>query len=164
MRVLDTIGSLAPVVCLACNGDDINVCGNGMLEASHGEACDDDAGNADEAACTLKCELARCGDGLVQAGVDLCYDGDDNRDDGPCSPLCVPPTCGGGIVQASPSMTARRLLGPMHPAPPLRRSRRAASETAPTWTTPAPPLLSLGRTNSRKRGRLLIKVENTEHA
>jgi len=104
MRVLDSIAGLAltaGLAGLACNGEEANVCGNGVLEASNGEACDDAAENADDAACTLECELARCGDGLIQAEVELCDDGDDNRDDGPCTPLCAPPTCDDGILQPS---------------------------------------------------------------
>ena len=105
MRVLDSIAGLAlaaGLAGLACNGEEANVCGNGVLEASNGEACDDGAENADDAACTLECELARCGDGLIQTGVELCDDGHDgNRDDGPCTPLCAPPTCGDGILQPS---------------------------------------------------------------
>jgi len=91
MRVLDSIAGLAlaaGLAGLACHGEEANVCGNGVLEASNGEACDDAAENADDAACTLECELARCGYGLIQAEVELGDGGDDN----PCTPLCAPPT------------------------------------------------------------------------
>jgi len=86
---------------LACNGDDhgVGVCGNAVREADIGEECDDGAENADDGACTHACKAARCGDGLVQAGVELCDEGRDNRDEGPCTPLCAPPTCGDGLLQ-----------------------------------------------------------------
>ena len=86
---------------LACNGDDhgLGVCGNSVPEGDIGEECDRGPENADDGACTLECKAARCGDGLVQAGVELCDDGRDNREEGPCTPLCAPPTCGDGIVQ-----------------------------------------------------------------
>jgi cysteine-rich repeat protein len=71
-------------------------CGNGKLEADEG--CDD--GNAsDSDACVAGCAFARCGDGLVQAGVEGCDDGNAVPDDG-CTTACALPSCGDGIVQA----------------------------------------------------------------
>ena len=71
------------------------LCGNGMVEA--GEACDD--GNvAPSDSCTASCTKARCGDGVVQAGVETCDDG--NRDDSDaCRNNCGPVSCGDGRVQ-----------------------------------------------------------------
>jgi cysteine-rich repeat protein len=44
-------------------------CGNGQIDA--GEGCDD--GNLDDSdACTSACQPARCGDGVVHAGVEEC--------------------------------------------------------------------------------------------
>ena len=43
-----------------------------------GEACDD-GNNVDTDACRNNCEAARCGDGVVQAGVEACDDGDNNN-------------------------------------------------------------------------------------
>lgn len=61
-------------------------CGNGVVEA--GEACDDGAANADDAACTALCAVATCGDGLVHAGVEECDDGGSPRHDG-CADDCT---------------------------------------------------------------------------
>jgi len=45
----------------------VPVCGNGVVE--DGEACDD--GNDDDTdACLTTCVAARCGDGIVHAGVE----------------------------------------------------------------------------------------------
>ena len=78
----------------------LNVCGNGVVEAANGEECDDGPeGNDDRAACTRSCKAARCGDGLVQEGVELCDAGEGNDDQGPCTRACEPPRCGDGIVQ-----------------------------------------------------------------
>jgi uncharacterized delta-60 repeat protein len=73
------------------------VCGNGMIEA--GEECDDGLANAGNAACTLDCVAATCGDGLVHEGVETCDDGD-AVDDDECSNECLlPAACGDGLVQ-----------------------------------------------------------------
>ena len=78
-------------------------CGNGVVEP--GEACDNgfDA-NKDTAACTTLCELARCGDGFVQAGsAEECDDGPLNAVEpgyNQCSMSCTRgPHCGDGVVQ-----------------------------------------------------------------
>ena len=100
MRAFNLAFGLALAWGLACSGDDgIGVCGNGVLDEGIGEECDDGSENADDGACTLECNAARCGDGLVQVGMELCDDGRDNRDEGPCTPLCAPPTCGDGVLQ-----------------------------------------------------------------
>jgi cysteine-rich repeat protein len=55
-----------------------SVCGNGQIEP--GEQCDD--GNQDDTdSCLSTCKVARCGDGLVQAGVEACDDANDDEDD-----------------------------------------------------------------------------------
>ncbi|MCY1062210.1 DUF4215 domain-containing protein [Nannocystis sp. SCPEA4] len=62
-----------------------DTCGNGIVEGE--EECDLGAANADEAACTLACELAACGDGLVRDDVEQCDDGNLAPGDG-CDPDC----------------------------------------------------------------------------
>ncbi|MDH5717326.1 MAG: SUMF1/EgtB/PvdO family nonheme iron enzyme [Spirochaetia bacterium] len=48
-------------------------CGDGIIQAVAGEACDD--ANADETdACLSSCQVASCGDGFIQAGVETCDD------------------------------------------------------------------------------------------
>jgi len=70
-------------------------CGNGLVDL--GEECDD--GNTDpNDACTNTCQLARCGDGIVEAGVEQCDDGNRVNDDA-CSNKCTETSCGDGIVQ-----------------------------------------------------------------
>jgi cysteine-rich repeat protein len=60
-------------------------CGNGVLESN--EQCDD--GNlVDSDACRNTCHWARCGDGVVRAGVEEC-DTPRGGAAGDCSPLCV---------------------------------------------------------------------------
>ena len=74
-------------------------CGDGVLDPNTDEECDDGDANDDRGACTRSCRLAVCGDGLVQADVELCDLGDANDDQGPCTTRCEPPRCGDGIVQ-----------------------------------------------------------------
>jgi cysteine-rich repeat protein len=59
-------------------------CGDGIPNGP--EACDD--GNiVDTDACLTTCVLAKCGDGVVEAGVESCDDGNGVAGDG-CSPQC----------------------------------------------------------------------------
>jgi len=98
-RALTVALLLVPAACTEPNPY-LNVCGNGVVEPAHGEECDDGAsGNDDGAACTSTCRLARCGDGLLQEGVELCDAGTANDDQGRCTRACAPPRCGDGIVQ-----------------------------------------------------------------
>ena len=71
------------------------VCGDGVVD--EGEGCDEGAANADDAACTLACAPAACGDGLTQAGVEGCDDGNLDAGDG-CSATCTLESCGDGVV------------------------------------------------------------------
>lgn len=77
-------------------------CGNGLLDP--GEGCDDGyAENKDDGACTLACQPAKCGDGLVWAGQEACDLGDDNNNTtyNGCTNECeLGPRCGDGAVQA----------------------------------------------------------------
>jgi cysteine-rich repeat protein len=61
-----------------------STCGNGIVEAT--EQCDD-ANTDDTDACRQDCRLARCGDGVVQAGVETCDDGNTVDGDG-CPAYC----------------------------------------------------------------------------
>jgi cysteine-rich repeat protein len=71
------------------------LCGNGELDT--GEECDD--GNEDDHdACTNQCQKARCGDGIVEAGVEECDDGNNVETDA-CTPQCKLARCGDGIVE-----------------------------------------------------------------
>lgn len=66
-----------------------SVCGDGFVDTSNFESCDD--GNAaDDDACPGGCRTAYCGDGFVWAGVEQC-------DGGPsCNANCTASTCGAG--------------------------------------------------------------------
>ena len=72
-------------------------CGDATVNQSAGEACDD--GNDDDTDdCVAGCQLASCGDGLVQEGVEDCDDGnDDDTDD--CVEGCAAASCGDGFTQ-----------------------------------------------------------------
>ncbi|MCB9749641.1 MAG: DUF4215 domain-containing protein [Myxococcales bacterium] len=70
-------------------------CGDGLLDP--GEECDD-GDEADDDACTTACRPARCGDGLVQVGVELCDDGNTDEGDA-CTASCGPAGCGDGVLQ-----------------------------------------------------------------
>jgi len=70
------------------------VCGDSVVQA--GEDCDD--GNADNSdGCVDACKAAACGDGFVQAGVEMCDDGNANNDD-ICLDTCALASCGDGLV------------------------------------------------------------------
>lgn len=76
-------------------------CGNGALDP--GEGCDDGyAVNSDDAACTLACQPASCGDGHVWAGHEVCDLGPNNNDslyDGCTTQCAAGPACNDGEVQ-----------------------------------------------------------------
>lgn len=72
-------------------------CGDGHVDP--GEACDDGPNNADDAACTMQCESAMCGDGLVWAGVEACDFGAGNSNEyGGCDACQFGPRCGDGVL------------------------------------------------------------------
>ena len=52
------------------------VCGNSKIEP--GEGCDDGAANSATGTCTDTCQMATCGDGKVEAGVEDCDNGKKN--------------------------------------------------------------------------------------
>ncbi len=66
-------------------------CGDMVVNMTAGEACDD--GNDDDTdECPTTCEMATCGDGFVQAGVEECDDGNTDDGDG-CSAMCENEFC-----------------------------------------------------------------------
>lgn len=70
-------------------------CGDGIVQG--GEACDD--GNLlDSDACTAQCQMATCGDGLLQVGVEACDDGN-TIDTDTCTSSCQHAVCGDGFVR-----------------------------------------------------------------
>ena len=76
-----------------------DICGNGAVEI--GEQCDDE-NDIDTDAC-VQCLDAVCGDGFVQAGVEMCDDGNMNNTDA-CPDgdggTCEDAVCGDGFVFA----------------------------------------------------------------
>jgi cysteine-rich repeat protein len=81
-------------------GDEL--CGNGAVDDD--ETCDLGASNSDNGLCTTDCQIAVCGDALLQLGVEPCDDGDaDNTDT--CTNICELPRCGDGWVQTDAGET-----------------------------------------------------------
>ena len=73
---------------LLCDSDcTARACGDALVNAAAGEACDD--GNVDDTdACLVGCIAATCGDGKIQAGVEDCDDGNRAPLDG-CDAACL---------------------------------------------------------------------------
>ena len=61
-------------------------CGDGILQITAGEQCDDGNQNNNDA-CLNTCVAASCGDGIVQTGVEGCDDNNTTNGDG-CSTSC----------------------------------------------------------------------------
>ncbi|WAS97793.1 fibrinogen-like YCDxxxxGGGW domain-containing protein [Nannocystis punicea] len=96
----------------------MEVCGDGIVDG--GEECDEGADNADDGACTTTCAAAKCGDALMQAGVEACDDGNALADDG-CIDCKVPRTCL-DVHDWAPNATSGAYLLDLDggdPAPPL---------------------------------------------
>ena len=76
------------------------LCGDGNKDAD--EECDNGDSNADDAACTLSCHAAKCGDNHIQAGVEACDDGTNDGAYNGCMPGCatLAPACGDLNVDA----------------------------------------------------------------
>jgi hypothetical protein len=76
-------------------------CGDAILDP--GEECDFGAAqNDDQSACTLTCQLAKCGDHLIWAGKEDCDNGPNNNDSlyGGCTTQCkYGPRCGDNKLQ-----------------------------------------------------------------
>ena len=75
------------------------VCGDGIGHARIDEECDD-GNDVNTDGCLNDCREARCGDNLVQAGIELCDDGN-NADGDECPANCRRAECGDGILQAN---------------------------------------------------------------
>ncbi|MFN7147379.1 MAG: choice-of-anchor A family protein, partial [Myxococcota bacterium] len=70
----------------------VEVCGDGVLQAGLGEACDD-GGVLDGDGCSAACVVEVCGDGVVQDGLgEACDDGNTDGGDG-CSSTCQGELC-----------------------------------------------------------------------
>ena len=77
-----------------------DVCGDGITSAD--EVCDDGVNQGGYNSCAPGCLGfgPRCGDGVVQAGVEQCDDGTNSGAYGTCTPTCgLAPRCGDGIIQ-----------------------------------------------------------------
>lgn len=74
-------------------------CGDGIV-LNAGEECDLGDANADDAACTSNCQLARCGDGLLYDAAEECDLGPANANDGACTASCRLAACGDGFLYA----------------------------------------------------------------
>ena len=90
----------------SCDGtpdcrDDCTRCGDGVIDAVWGEACDNGGNNSDvdSGACRSTCELARCGDGVKDPG-EGCDDGLQNSDteSRACRTSCKSWKCGDGVL------------------------------------------------------------------
>jgi cysteine-rich repeat protein len=86
-------------------------CGNGIVEVDLtasppiDEQCDNgDSGpnkNDKHGSCTLTCQVAFCGDGLVRLAFEQCDNGSANGDDGDCTVACRTNVCGDGLVDST---------------------------------------------------------------
>ena len=71
-------------------------CGDRIQQEN--EMCDD--GNSDnDDGCTNSCEIASCGDGMVNYYLEQCDDGNNDNDDG-CNSSCQNENCGDGVVNS----------------------------------------------------------------
>lgn len=73
----------------------IGFCGNEVTDAFRDEECDD-GNNSDTDDCLSTCQIAFCGDGFVQSGVEECDDANDVEGD-ECDSNCTFPRCGNGV-------------------------------------------------------------------
>jgi len=91
----------------ACFEPDLTVstcsetCGDGLIDVTAGEQCDDAAANSDTLvdACRTRCLRAFCGDTIIDTGEE-CDDGDLNSDvnTGACRTTCKTAFCGDGVI------------------------------------------------------------------
>ena len=76
-------------------------CGDGKVNKTAGEECDNIGLNANDHDCTLNCKLNKCGDGLANtagpSNTEQCDDGNLIETDG-CTNSCTLPSCGNGLV------------------------------------------------------------------
>ncbi len=81
-----------------CSADCLSneTCGNGIIDQTVGESCDDDGPD-----CRDDCVSARCGDGVVdEASFEVCDDpnGNSNEADAACRTNCQLQRCGDGVT------------------------------------------------------------------
>lgn len=79
-------------------------CGDGNLDSSFGESCDDGVNDGSYGSCTPECQVGpRCGDGVLQREAgEQCDDGQNDGTYGTCGPGCVlGARCGDGVVQSA---------------------------------------------------------------
>ncbi len=76
------------------------MCGDGKLYSGDGgtEVCDDDGNQVNTDACLNTCVAAKCGDGVLQTGVEECEDGNQVNTDA-CLNTCKNAKCGDGVVK-----------------------------------------------------------------
>jgi hypothetical protein len=90
---------------LASSTGDTPSPGCGDAQLGPGEECDPGYPElSNSGACTLSCQLAKCGDSLVQTGKEACDNGPSNNDDlyGGCTSNCqLGPRCNDGKVQGA---------------------------------------------------------------
>jgi len=100
MRRLALIASLMPALALALvsgckGGDDGKICGDGTVNATVGEQCDD-GNTVGGDGCSAQCMLEYCGNGTKEE-TEVCDDGNNRSADG-CSGDCQSDeTCGNGV-------------------------------------------------------------------
>ena len=77
----------------------ISRCGDGILDTSVGEECDDGNTNENDS-CSSSCQKPKCGDGVVSA-TEVCDDGINDGAYGHCGLNCTywAPRCGDGVIQ-----------------------------------------------------------------
>ncbi len=95
MRHFIVLGVFVLAGCPTGNDSIDGICGDGIQDPS--EACDDGNLIANDA-CTDICELARCGDQIVQIGVETCDDGN-SIDTDVCPTSCQAAVCGDGFLR-----------------------------------------------------------------
>lgn len=95
-----------------CNANcTLATCGDGIVNTSAGEHCDDGENNGTPNHCDVDCIYITqpvCGNGVVEEGdefdtPEFCDDGEDNGKPNHCNQWCTamtPPTCGNGVIEA----------------------------------------------------------------
>jgi len=101
-------------------------CGDGTLNMTAGEVCDD-GNNTNTDACAA-CKPAKCGDGFVQANVESCDDGNQTNDDA-CTNTCL----GNGLRVFVSSALYNGNLGGLGGADTKCKDLAAAANLGGTW-------------------------------
>lgn len=78
-------------------------CGNGVLDAGHGEGCDDGVNDGSPGSCSANCstriDLPSCGNGIVDPGEECDTAGNNGAPQSSCDAYCNV-KCGNGVVDA----------------------------------------------------------------